>query len=321
MDLTWLWCEGIFVEGVYTHPEEYHRMDKPHASRTLSGYRDDSWKFNPLHVLGESVALVLANWKLLARWAVLPFGLYVIHLVPLPHFDVGGKFVLLWRIAAPLFTLAMMWLSMVFSLRVYRLFLCGETHPAPYRKQMFERRTWKYLVCNLKIYLAMLVYSPVVLVCIFLIPTPITGIFANMESGMPLSTEKLAFLVLLCLPFWLYICPNSMLLFPDAAADGKGAFFAAGAMGAPARWRIVAVLTLTMVASYGLSYGWKGLAAVCGPLPEWADMALTVFKVSANFAIGIVSEVAGALVYQRLKAGWQAAEPELAQGPAADSAT
>ena len=285
------------------------------VSRQVFGYSDESWKFNPLHVLGESVSLVLANWKLLARWAALPFALVVAATVPLPHAAKGGIFALLWKIASPFLNIWWVWISMTFSIRMYRLFLLGEIRPEPYRKQMFQSRTGTYFMCGFKVFLAMAVYSPVFFVCVFLVPSPLTGFFTDAANGVAFSLEREIFLELIFIPFWLYICPYIVLLFPDAASDGKGEFFATGAMGALARWRIAAVYALVWLPWFAVSHCWQWLESTSGTklawlvsTPEGAVITQAVLQQVVSFVLTAIGCAAGALVYRHLKAGWRVVE-------------
>ncbi len=279
-------------------------MAQRKVSLKIYGYQDDSWKFNLLHVLGESIALAGTHWKALAWWAVLPFALQLACTVYTPPSskEEGQGYILL----AVLLLLVLMGIAaMLFSIRTYRLVLCDDTQPAPYWKQLFQRRTWTYIKCGLKIILASLAYSPVPILAGYFGGSVLGGLKESLAGVIPVSLFWPLVMFVASVPLWIFLGPMLMLLFPDAAADGKGVFSEMDDMGSPARWRIVGIMFCMWLPSIVVGVGQIALATQLAALPVLAGVAVLVLAQGVTFYASVIGSIAGALVYQRLKAGWQ----------------
>lgn len=263
------------------------------------------WRISPLSVVAESLAFTAANLPALARWSLAPlvYGLgFHLFMPSLP--DTGEAAAHVLPILC-LLAFVLLWIRVPMEIRICRKVLLDETPGHFYGLELVEPRTWAYTWAYVRVIcLFIAVFGPGVMI--------VSGLMAPLVKGGLAAPElmKSAFPVLgafvLLAALYVLLAPRVILIFPTVALGGAGRLLGRDPLvdlGRKARWRMVAVMALIWTPEHAFNV----LVSIGDQWEWWKAISEQWWLVLAGYLLGfatlVVSCVAGAVLYRRLKAG------------------
>lgn len=265
------------------------------------------WRFSPLEIVMQSLAFVMANLRDIAVWSAAPvlFGLGF-HLF-LPGPPQGGE-------GSPntvpvmfLMAFLLLWIRVPLEIRLCRKALLDENPGHFYGLELVEARSLRYLGAYMRVlgfFIALLAPAGLIL-ALTVTPMAQNGAANALPEAMKGVSPALGMIGLLAL-MYAALAPRVIPVFPDVALGGPGLLLNTGRLGevaAKARWRMVAVMAIIWAPEHSLnamSYLGQGIG-------WWKDVIESVWFIPVTYFLGfatlIVSTVAGALMYEHVRAG------------------
>ena len=274
----------------------------------------ESWKFSPLAVLGQSLNFVIANLRLLAVWSVLPLSallLYVIVNDLIITADISEKVKYSIILAGGILGV---WLYVPLAVRIYRKALLGEIPSKHFVNQLFDVLTWRFIWASCKFFL---VGAVVLVVLVVLIVLVVLGISRAEPAWFTLAAESKveyymrfigAAIGTLVMDVWL--APRMVVVFSRVSLGGGTTIFGADPMqqiALKARWRIAAVFVLLGMPKEAITlcikYSWLGLWLEQHPT---TSLSMSLLGGLLEFAVWLWALVASANIYSRLRENTEA---------------
>jgi hypothetical protein len=268
------------------------------------------WRFSPLEIVAHSLAFVMANLRDIAVWSAAPvlFGLGF-HLF-MPGAGPGGEAPPNFVPVLFLMAFLLLWIRVPLEVRLCRKALLDEPPGHFYGLELVEARSFRYLGVYIRVigfFIALL--APAMLLLVWMTaPVAQNGAAGDLPEAMKGVFPALGMIGLLAV-MYAALAPRVIVAFPDVALGGPGLLLNTGRLGdiaGKARWRMVAVMAIIWAPEHSLnamSYLGQGIG-------WWKDVTESIWFIPLSYFLGfatlIVSSVAGAFMYARLRAAAEA---------------
>jgi hypothetical protein len=262
------------------------------------------WRFSPLAVVTESLAFTAFHFKAIAGWALAPlvFGLAFHYLAPSPQ---GGEDASGFLPSLLLLGIILLWIRVPMEVRLYRKALLDEDPGHFYGLELIEARTWRYLWAYVRVICLFIGFMGpgILLAAMFALPLAKSGLAGSVPEMFKTLAPAVGMFVLLGL-LYAVLAPRVILVFPEVVLGGQGLLFKPGALGEvgkKARWRMVAVMAMIWTPEHTLN----AFSYIGGDWAVWKSLSESWWFTPASYLLGfatlIVSSVAGANMYRRLR--------------------
>jgi hypothetical protein len=263
------------------------------------------WLFSPLTVVTESLVFTAFHLKTIAGWAFAPlaFGLAFHYLAPSPPDGAEGTSGFLPNLL--LLGFILLWIRVPLEVRLYRKALLDEDPGHFYGLDLIDARSWKYLWAYVRVICLFIGFMGpgVLLAAMFAAPLAKSGLAGSVPEMVMTVAPAVGMFVLLGL-LYAVLAPRVILVFPEVAMGGQGLLFKPGALGEAgkkARWRMVAVMAMIWAPEHTLN----AFSYLAGGWEVWKILIESWWFPLVSYLLGfatlIVSSVAGANMYRRLR--------------------
>jgi len=265
------------------------------------------WRFSPLTVVTESLAFTVFHLKAIAGWALAPLAFGLAFHYFSPNSPEGLESASGFMASLLLLGFILLWIRVPLEVRLYRKALLDEDPGHFYGLDLVEPRTWKYLWAYVRVICLFIGFMGpgVLLAAMFTAPLAKSGLAGSVPEMVRSVAPAAGMFVLLGL-LYAVLAPRVILVFPEVAMGGQGAFFKPGVLGEAgkkARWRMVAVMAMIWAPEHTLN----AFSYLGGGWEVWKSLAESWWFPLVSYVLGfatlIVSSVAGANMYRRLRSG------------------